>query len=524
MEAEHDAAYQEAALTLGTGIALGLVPFLGQAIDAYDTIESGWRVHQSKGAEMREDAQFDLLLAIVGWVPGPGDGVKKSLRLVNKDPQRFAPVLFDLLRFVLQECGIKASPETLLEEIFNAGKLQGQISEIRKGLTDAPAFKSLPATGQITILSVLDRAGTSLPALVGIVQKRLKKWKKMQRNSSASESVGGFKKTTPPQPKDASVAEHGKDRAARGAVGDAVRSTVATMALPLSNAIIGISGEHIADYYCATTFGWGTDWDGHDKGSQGIWKKGTPGEHKTGKLSKGGSPKSQGVLYKLTDGPNGTGIDAVWRAQGHNGGKPYAIVEAKASRGEDAPKFMRRTANMRKPSIASTLGVSAITDPSELLEPLEDDTNGMTGSTTTPVDKGTNRKKGKPGNTPPSQPSQSQRKRQAGATSGNKVMVQMSHEWIRENIKRSVPDSIADEIRIKRDKVYSRHLFYSPLYHLSGSPKAHAEARLSDAAESKHAAHDAFHYGEAEVKAAVNKRKAALRAKYGNLTNLKTEI
>jgi hypothetical protein len=39
----------------------------------------------------------------------------------------------------------------------------------------------------------------------------------------------------------------------------------------------------------------------------------------------------RGVLYKLTDGANGTGIDSVWRAEGHNDGKPYAIVEAKAS-------------------------------------------------------------------------------------------------------------------------------------------------------------------------------------------------
>ncbi|KPY88673.1 hypothetical protein ALO36_04251, partial [Pseudomonas syringae pv. tomato] len=49
--------------------------------------------------------------AVIGWIPGPDDGLKKSLRIVNKDPERYAPVLFDLLRFVLQECGIKTSPE-----------------------------------------------------------------------------------------------------------------------------------------------------------------------------------------------------------------------------------------------------------------------------------------------------------------------------------------------------------------------------------------------------------------------------
>ena len=56
------------------------------------------------------------------------------------------------------------------------------------------------------------------------------------------------------------------------------------------------------------------------------------------------------------------------------GGKPYAIVEAKATRDEDAPKFMRKINNTRKPSITSTLGVNGITDPSELIEPFFGDT------------------------------------------------------------------------------------------------------------------------------------------------------
>ena len=185
---------------------------------------------------------------------------------------------------------------------------------------------------------------------------------------------------------------------------------------------------------------------------------------------------------------------------------------------------MRRIGNTRKPSIVSTLGVSAITDPSELLEPLEEPTSSK------PTKAGggkKNRNKAADSTITGQQKKDKQSsntQNNAGKAAQGGPYVQMSHEWIRENIKRSVPDLIADEIRIKRDKAYSRHLFYSPLYHLSGSPKAHAEAKLSNAVESTHATHDAFHYGEAEVKAAVNKRKAALRAKYGNLTNLKAEI
>ncbi|WP_242206477.1 MULTISPECIES: hypothetical protein [unclassified Pseudomonas] len=40
-------AYQEAAIELGKGIAMGAVPFLGQAIDVYDTIESAVLLYKS---------------------------------------------------------------------------------------------------------------------------------------------------------------------------------------------------------------------------------------------------------------------------------------------------------------------------------------------------------------------------------------------------------------------------------------------------------------------------------------------
>mgnify|MGYP001297365097 CR=1 FL=1 len=137
-------AYQEAVVELAKGIALGAVPFLGQAIDAYDTIESSIVLYNAESTGGKDDAQFDLLMAIIGWIPGPGDGLKKSLRIVNKDPERYAPVLFDLLRFVLQECGIKTSPEELLKQVFNAGKLTADVDEIITGVKGSSTFQNLP--------------------------------------------------------------------------------------------------------------------------------------------------------------------------------------------------------------------------------------------------------------------------------------------------------------------------------------------------------------------------------------------
>lgn len=292
----------------------------------------------------------------------------------------------------------------------------------------------------------------------------------------------------------------------------------------LTQEIVGISGEHIADYICAfdQKFRWGTDWKDHDDGAHGIWSDGNPGKNKQGKISRGGSPKVMCALYRLQDGANGTGIDSVWRAGANNDGKPYAVVEAKASRDEDAPKF-HRVGNHRKPSVISKLGVNGVSDASEILEPIEDDDASLnassavaptpvhTGATTSP--KQTPRGGAKPKTSVAPQP----------APQPRDIKVQMSHEWILANIRSAVTITIASEIISSKEILYSRHLFFTPFYHLSGSPKQHMEAKVTGASASTHMNHDGFHYGESEVKRAVNKKKTSLRAKHPSATGLTLE-
>lgn len=507
---DRSAAYQEAAVELAKGIALGAVPFLGQAIDAYDTIESSIVLYNAESTDGKEDAQFDLLMAVIGWVPGPGDGLKKSLRIVNKDPQRYAPVLFDLLRFVLQECGIKTSPEELLKQMFDAGKLRGELDEIITGVKGSSTFQSLPNWAKTSVVTVLAASRDNMPAMVGIVEKRLVKWKGMQRNSSAASSGSSHpKRGEKPASKDSAVAAKGTDGAS-GTHSNQVEASKVGLQAPSSilNEGLGVSGEHIADYICAVEFGWGKDWDGHDKGADGKWLEGLPSASKTGKLSAGGSPKAKHVLYKLTDGANGTGIDAVWRANpANNEGKKFAIVEAKASRNEDAPKFMRKPNNTRKPGVSSKLGVSGVTDPSELIEPIE--------QSETP-DQSRRKSSGHSGkkNKTISKDEESPTKRPKS------LLVQMSLEWIEKNIKKAVPGrNLATQVMLS----HSRHLFYAPLYHTSLSPKEHASAQLGSLEESVHQNHKAFHYSDHEVKGFVNKRKKSLAKKYGALGSLKIE-
>jgi hypothetical protein len=508
---DRSAAYQEAAVELAKGIALGAVPFLGQAIDAYDTIESAIVLYNAESTDGKEDAQFDLLMAVIGWIPGPGDGLKKSLRIVNKDPQRYAPVLFDLLRFVLQECGIKTSPEELLKQIFNAGKLRGELDEIITGVKGSSTFQSLPNWAKTSVVTVLASSRDNMPAMVGIVEKRLVKWKGMQRNSSAAGSGSSHpKRAEKPANKDSSVAAKGTDGAS-GTHSNQVEASKMGLQAPSSilNEGLGVSGEHIADYICAVEFGWGKDWDGHDKGADGKWLEGVPSGSKMGKLSAGGSPKAKHVLYKLSDGANGTGIDAVWRANpANNGGVKFAIVEAKASRDEDAPKFMRKPNNTRQPGVASKLGVSGLTEPNELIEPIENN-EGATATASA------NKSRVSTGKNKPT----TTRSETSPHTQKRKILVQMSTEWIEENLGKSVGVSIAYQI----PNSYSRHLFYTPLYHTSQSPKEHATARLNNSDDTSHQNHKAFHYGEQEVKSFVNKRKKSLAKKHGALPSLKIE-
>ncbi|WPN72191.1 hypothetical protein [Pseudomonas germanica] len=506
---DRSAAYQEAAVELAKGIALGAVPFLGQAIDAYDTIESAIVLYNAESTDGKEDAQFDLLMAVIGWIPGPGDGLKKSLRIVNKDPQRYAPVLFDLLRFVLQECGIKTSPEELLKQIFNAGKLRGELDEIITGVKGSSTFQSLPNWAKTSVVTVLASSRDNMPAMVGIVEKRLVKWKGMQRNSSAAGSGSSHpKRAEKPANKDSSVAAKGTDGAS-GTHSNQVEASKMGLQAPSSilNEGLGVSGEHIADYICAVEFGWGKDWDGHDKGADGKWLEGVPSVSKLGKLSAGGSPKASHVLYKLTDGANGTGIDAVWRADpANNEGKKFAIVEAKASRDEDAPKFMRKPNNTRQPGISSKLGVSGATDPTELLEPIESDASSTQVKNKSAVSSG------KRNSVNTKNEDFTKRKRD--------ILVQMSSEWIVKNIAKAVSGRTTTAQVMNS---YSRHLFYAPLFHPSLSPKDHASAQLGTLEESTHQNHKAFHYPEHEVKAFVNKRKKSLAKKYGALDSLKLE-
>lgn len=97
----------------------------------------------------------------------------------------------------------------------------------------------------------------------------------------------------------------------KGSVAAAVQKTGALAA----NALTGITGEHMADYWMAEQLG-------------------LKPPHDSGKAVAGGLRKLNygGRLYQLhVPSANPKGIDSLWKVDGKVGGKPYCIVEAKAS-------------------------------------------------------------------------------------------------------------------------------------------------------------------------------------------------
>ncbi len=284
--------------------------------------------------------------------------------------------------------------------------------------------------------------------------------------------------------------------------------------LPQFNNILGFMSEHIVDYFCAQEFKWGLDWSKHDDGVNGKWLKGTPDSSTTGKLN---NRKRNQSLLSIVD-VNGQGIDSVWKVPVgniHNNLKNYAVVEAKSAKRVSLPK------TKNKPSVVSKLGVNeSIPD---LLDPPTDSSNDKNKV----VKKGN--KAGKAGSKQSTNRTTTQSTNQ-NKGSGGTVIVQMSREWIEQNLLSAV-----GEPSLKRSILlsYSRHLFYTPLY--LESMIQHEEALLSVEGQSwplklpepslhtNHSIPNQYRHDENEVKAAVNTKKERLRIKFGNLKSLDKE-
>lgn len=178
--------YPEAKAELLKAIERHRLPLLTQELNAYDCIQAIFELDAINNPKDEEDAFFDLALALIGWIPGPGQGLKTLLRLINRAPQRHAEKLFDMIRYALMACRLKTSPEQLLEKCLDPMRLAAELPEIIRGVSASSTFNGLTPQQQRLVLHNLNEACEHTEFLMASVQERIAPWIAEQRNNSAA--------------------------------------------------------------------------------------------------------------------------------------------------------------------------------------------------------------------------------------------------------------------------------------------------------------------------------------------------
>lgn len=493
-------AIEEAVAQIGLSMASNAFPLFYVAQNVYDTSESVWTVWNSRDStdEMTKvEAGIDLVFAVVGWVPMVGAGVKRTFRLVNHKSDVYGPLLFDILRFVLQRAGVHTSPEELVDKLFDASDLKTVLTAAREHIERSWLFKEMPVAARATFMQALVWVETNLPYwLAQFLERKLLHWKKKQPNSSAQTALERRRETEKPG-KVGGEADHGHNRPSVSSSPGVVNAKLAVA--DITTGITGILGEHIADYYCYDTLGWGSGWEAHDQGLMGRWSH-EPSADVPGKLN------DRGKLNKLFDlRPRGHGIDGVWRANpATNDGKAFAIVEAKSSKVDKPMKAPGRKRNMSpKLGLAERIKDAVRPSADELLEPLTEDQQTDSALPHAGGKPGSRRKRPR---TQTSPPDAGEGKADPKKTAGK--IVQMSHQWIEANLSKAVLETLATKILIEG---YSRHILYVPFYLPAAIEHETALVKGEEHSHPDHAIPLTHHYHDAEVQASVERKQRKLQ-------------
>lgn len=295
--------------------ALGLVPGVGQVIDARDILKALVSLAANPASPA---GWFDLITSLIGLIPGGGDAVKRSLRAVKA-----GRLTLDGLFTGLRKLGV-GNPEKILAECLDIGRL-------RKYLDDMLANPALRRMLDTDTNRMLDRIRQNMQQQFDLFKKEVDGWiAKSRNNAAAAAPHKPSLPATPHKPKaeiggtQGKASSHAKpDQPVRGNSPGSKASKIdaSDMLKTLGNKATGILGEHMADYLCQQRWGGNAS---HDAGKVN-----------TGKLNDAGElvqlwPSSYSKAGLAALRARGRGIDGVWRTDG-KGGKPYAVIEAKAS-------------------------------------------------------------------------------------------------------------------------------------------------------------------------------------------------
>ena len=397
---------------------IGCVPVLGQLVDARDILKGLISV---SSAPVSPAAWFELITALIGLVPGAGDAVKRSLRAVKS---RSVPV--DTLLDMIRRLNI-GDPEKLLKDTLD-------VSRLRKSLDGILGNQQLLSGLSPAARKNVDTIRRNLSKQFDEFKREVDGWLTKGRKTSAD---------TPPASKATSGTPASKPntQAKQGTKGSGQHSNATQTNAPnaatqrtarfktLTNKVLGVLGEHMADYHCQDVKGWGKK-TAHDKGGVNSAKLNDAGQ----------------LVQLWPVRARGRGLDAVWKTTG--AAKPYAIIEAKAS--YDPTKSLR-----------SLLGEAG------------DKTDTATDSSKDYGRRGRSGGKGK-----------SNEVRQL-----NGKTTQMGHAWIQRRLPRALslfPKDL-EILRKKKEFGYQRHVLFFSIPHAV----SHAEALIKLTA--KQSVPDSFH-------------------------------
>jgi hypothetical protein len=404
---------------------IGCVPILGQIVDARDIIKG---LVEVAGAPASPLAWFNLITALIGLIPGAGDAVKRSLRSVKSGVTHIDELL-DMIRRLY-----KGDPEKALREALDLGALRKHLNTI---LDNPNLTKHLGPE----VRRGIDNIQANLNRQFDAFKREVDGWLAKGRKTSTDGQPGTPHPGTPPAKPNTTARAGTNNRPSQGNSASTNTPNAATQRTArfktLAQKVLGVMGEHMADYHCQDVKGWGANSKmQHDQ--NGINRA---------KLNDGGH-----LIPLWPCIPRGRGIDAVWKSGGR---KPYAIIEAKAS--YDPTK-----------SLKALLGEAG--DKTERGGAASGSGSGRGG--------GAGRRGGSAGPTTIRQ------------TNGK--VTQMGHGWVGARLQRAVGATSADwpVLRDGGKAVYSRHVLFFSI----PQAVAHAEALILHTAgrtvqHSFHAAH-----------------------------------
>jgi hypothetical protein len=279
---------------------IGCIPVLGQLVDARDIIKGLIEVSAAPASPL---AWFNLITALIGLVPGGGDAVKRSLRAVKSGAVHIDEVLAMIRRLY------KGDPEKALREALDLGKL-------RKYLNDILDNPNLTRQLSPEVRKSIDNIQANLNRQFDNFKKEVDSWLARGRKTSADgPPVATPKPGTPPAKPNTTAKAGSQSKTPHSNSASPKTPNAATQRTArfksLTQKVLGVMGEHMADYHCQDVKGWGRKMR-HDQ--NGI---------NNAKLNDGGH-----LIPLWPCIPRGRGIDAVWKSKGP---KPYAVIEAKAS-------------------------------------------------------------------------------------------------------------------------------------------------------------------------------------------------